>query len=331
MTSNNINRNTLISMLQYMRPAYSMAEEMFCKEYLEPVFGEPDVDNNYICVVGDKPKIAFTAHTDTVHKSGGIQTLKIEDNFVTSVGSNCLGADCTTGLWLMLGMIEAGVEGVYVAHAAEEIGGIGSTALVARNPDWLSHIQACISFDRYGTNSVITNQGGFRTCSDEFACSVADTLHMPQLLPDSGGTYTDSVEYADVVRECSNLSVGYYDQHTSRESQDLLFAETLLERLIAASWSTLEIVRDPTLPRDYSSRGWKNNYYGYIDRKGYDDDDDREEDLNAIRRILLDRPIQVAELLLDYGLNAESLCEELQVSFADQMYYTDAMSSKSYY
>ena len=106
-----------------------------------------------------------------------------------------------------------------------------------------------------------------------FAYSVADALHMSQLLPDTGGTYTDSVEYADVVRECSNISVGYYDQHTSKESQDLLFAETLLERLIAASWDTLEIVRDPTLPREYSSRDWKNYYYGYIDRKGFEDDE----------------------------------------------------------
>ena len=127
-------RHTLISMLQTMRPAYSLAEQRFCETYLEPVFGKPDTHGNYILSVGVDPNIAFTAHTDTVHRQEGIQTLSVEDNFITTMTGSCLGADCTTGLWLMLGMIEAGIEGVYIAHAAEEIGGIGSSSLVADNP-----------------------------------------------------------------------------------------------------------------------------------------------------------------------------------------------------
>lgn len=316
-------RHTLISMMQSMRPAYSLTERMFCKTYLEPVFGRPDAHGNYILTVGNKPTIAFTAHTDTVHRSEGIQTLSVENNFITTMTGSCLGADCTTGLWLLLGMIEADVPGVYVAHAAEEIGGVGSSRLVEDNPDWLSNIQACISFDRFGTDSVITHQSGKRTASDAFALSLAGILGMPQLKPDTTGSYTDSMEYAGVVPECSNLSVGYYDQHTAKESQDILYAETLLERLCEAPWSALVISRDPTQPAEYEASVW-----GYSNTLS---DEVDEESVDAITRLILDRPRMVAELLYDYGLTLDVLCDELSIDYSDQQHYADEYSAKNYY
>lgn len=305
-------RAKLIDLLQYMRPAYSPVELAFCREHLVPVFGEPDVHGNYILSVGDNPTIAFTAHTDTVHKVGGLQKLKIEDNVVTTVTGDCLGADCTTGIWLLLGMIEAGIEGVYIAHAAEEIGGVGSTNLVSDNPDWLSNIQVCLSFDRFGTDSIITHQGGLRTASDSFAHSLSEILGMPNLKPDSTGTYTDSAEYACRVPECSNLSVGYHDQHTKLESQDLTFAETLLERLVEADWSALRVERDPTLlEADYHVS------------TGLTSSDDDQAELESLKRLLVDRPSMVAGLLFEYGLTATHLCEELGLDPQDLTYYLE--------
>ena len=301
----------LIDMCSYMRPAYSDAEKDFCKTYLQPVFGEPDRHGNYIKVIGDQPALAFTAHTDTVHAIDGIQTLSVDDDFLTTMTGSCLGADCTTGLWLMLGMIEAGIEGVYIAHAAEEIGGVGSTALVKDNPVWLDDISACISFDRYGTESIITHQGGSRTASDEFAASLALALDMPFLKPDTGGTYTDSLEYAHIVPECTNISVGYYSQHSVRESQDLLFAEMLLERLIEADWSLLVYKRDPSVPMggiDYLTAA-----YG---------DDEEEKALTKLDDLIFNYPQKVAQVLLEYGLTAELLAEEMGV---------DVNSYKDYY
>jgi len=220
-------------------------------------------------------------------------------------------------------MIEAGIEGVFVAHAAEEIGGIGSSNLVLDNPAWLSNIQVCLSFDRFGTNSVITHQGGRRTASDDFAESLADILGMPQLKPDTTGTYTDSMEYAGIVPECSNLSVGYYDQHTSKESQDILYAETLLERLCKADWSALVVSRDHTQPITYDDAL----------RSSYQDasDEVNEEDIDAITALLLDRPRLIAELLYDYGLTIDVLADELKLDYSDMRYYTDEHSAKSYY
>ena len=304
--------HTLVNWLQYMRPAYSHTERLFCERYLEPIFGKPDEHGNYIKVIGNRPNIAFTAHTDTVHKVEGIQTLKVEGDFITTTTGSCLGADCTTGLWLLAGMIEAGVEGVYVAHAAEEIGGIGSTRLVADRPSWINELDAVISFDRFGTESIITHQGGCRTASDEFSKSLAVALDLP-LKADTYGVYTDSLEYAEVVSECTNLSVGYYNQHTTRESQDLHYAQILLERLIAAPWGTLAIVRDPTYLETLGGN------YRFDEGNNASD----EEDVDALERLLVDRPTMMAQLLFEYGFTVEALADELNLSYTDLDYYLD--------
>ena len=306
--------NKLVAMLQYMRPAYSFTEHMFCREYLEPVFGLPDVHGNYVKIVGDNPTICFTAHTDTVHRGpGGIQTIKLDGDIVSTVDGNCLGADCTTGLWLMLYMIDAGVEGVYVAHAAEEIGGIGSTALVADNPPWLDYIQACISFDRYGETSIITHQSAGRTASDNFARSLATVLDLP-MRPDQYGTYTDSYEYADVVSECTNISVGYNHQHTSSETQDLHFVQVLAERLVAADWSRLVIERDPSVPERWG-------HTSYMPYSPYTRQDADSNEVEAMERLLIDRPGQLAALLVEYGFTVETTCEELGLDYLDVQNY----------
>ena len=312
--NNKVNRQMLVSMLRHMRPAYSVAEEAFCNEYLYPVFGKPDKHGNYIHIIGDQPDIMFTAHTDTVHKVGGLQEVVIENSFARSANSNCLGADCTTGLWILLGMIEAGVEGVYVAHAAEEIGGIGSSSLVIDKPDWLNYVDICISMDRYGTNSIITHQSYMRTASDAFANSLSAVLGMRSMQPDTNGLYTDSFEYAEVVAECTNISVGYYDQHTSKESQDLYFAETLLERLCKADWSLLDVSRDPTLPDVIHERSMA-RYDSYYE--------DSEDELLAIKRLMMDRGESLAKLLLEYGLTAEAILDEIGVD--------DATGYRNYY
>ena len=306
-----VTKHLLVNLLQYMRPAYSTTELLFNERYLEPVFGKPDEHGNYTLVLGDRPNICFTAHTDTVHKQEGIQTLKIEDDIVTSITGSCLGADCTTGLWLMLGMIDAGVEGVYVAHAAEEIGGIGSAALVKDRPAWLIEVDAVISFDRFGTTSIITHQGGQRTASDEFALSLASILDI-NLSTDQYGTYTDSLEYAGVIPECTNISVGYFDQHTTRESQDLHFAEVLLERLIEADWSALAIFRNPDVYEPFSL-----SYDAYVDSQ------EEAEELRSLEKLVLDRPTEVAKLLHEYGITLDVICDELGLDYADKSWYTD--------
>ena len=151
-----------------------------------------------------------------------------------------------------------------------------------------------------------------RTASDDFAKSLAGALELPQLKPDRHGTYTDSMEYAEIVSECTNISVGYYNQHTAKESQDLEYAEMLLERLIEADWSALVFSRDPTVV-EYTE--------GSVGRYSEGAEDDAE--VAKIWKLLLDRPSEVAELLYSYGFTMDDMCDELDLDLIDRSFYTD--------
>ena len=317
--------HSLVEMLRYKRPEGSDTQKAFCKRFLEPTFGKPDQFGNYIKIIGDKPNVCFTAHHDTVHTTDGFQKLIIMNDVVSisnHADSNCLGADCTTGVWLILGMIEFGVQGVYVIHSAEESGCQGSQQLVASEPKWLSYIDAVISFDRKGQNSVITHQMGLRTASDAFAKSFIDVVNISQLKPDSTGSYTDSNEYASVVSECTNISVGYYNQHTKNEVQDLDYADELLIALCQADWSGLVFERDASKVEDL----WQHNdKYGY--KYNYDDDN-----TYALEQIIVDYPTRVAELLDQYGFNPHTLMEECQIDDMSRYYnYSDNYGSNKYW
>ena len=321
---------SLIEMLRYKRPQGTQTQDEFCERFLEPHFGLPDRHGNYILSIGDAPKLCFASHHDTVHRTEGLQQLVVTSNVVsvadTSI-SSCLGADCTTGVWLMLGMIEAGIEGVYVVHAAEEVGCVGSSALVKDNPYWLTGIDAVISFDRYGDTSVITHQMGKRTASSEFATSFADALDLPQLIADPNGSYTDSNEYADVVSECTNISVGYYGQHGVNETQDLEFADLLMYKLCAADWSKLVIARDPSLYEsqyeddNYWSKNWS-RLYDEVSSPDMSDDYDRESIISLIEN----NTCAVADMLIKMGMTADLLAEEVGVD--DSRYINDYINRR---
>lgn len=286
----------LLEMLSYRRPEGSDTQKEFCRRFLEPVFGLPDRHGNFTHIVyGDAEYVTtcFTSHHDTVHHNEGIQKVIFDPHlghaYTEDPDSNCLGADCTTGIWLMLEMIEAGVPGVYCVFAGEESGCVGSTALLKDNPYWLDDIDVMISFDRYGLDSIITHQASGRTASDDFAKSLAEALDMDNLKPDPGGIFTDSYVFSDTVNECTNLSVGYYNQHTKKEYQDTHFALHLVDKLINADWSKLVVARDPDLYE---------NLHG-----------DPKPD--SVEEIVWQNPYEVAELLESWGFTAHQLNEAL--------------------
>lgn len=341
----------LLTMLTYKRKEGSVGQQLFNNRFLKPMLGKPDVNDNYICqvtkdgkvirlnVASDVPKdtIAFMAHHDTVHRTDGRQKVFLDpvSNICyvdESNGKECLGADCTTGVWLILEMIKAKVPGVYVVHAGEECGGIGATALVKSNPIWLANIFAAISFDRFGVGSVITHQMGERTCSESFANDLGDILGLG-MEPDSGGVYTDSYEYATNVSECTNISVGYYSQHSNKEHQNLGFAMHLKDALIKADWSKLRGYRDPSVIEydDWGTigKGWTSKYKqqgsSYMSR--FDDNyyediyskastmDDNLEVLSAkyktMEKVIEEFPYEIAEILSEYGYNKDGLLKDI--------------------
>lgn len=238
------NIEDMFEMLRYMRPHRSKPERRFIQHFISPLGVECDKYGNRYKRIGNAP-IMYSAHTDTVHKKGGMQRIGIKGmEFVvpSKSDSNCLGADNTAGVWMLREMILAKKPGLYVFHRGEECGGLGSRWLSKNRPDLTKHIKAAIAFDRRGTSSIITHQIGGRCCSDDFGLSLADELKMGHKL-DSGGSFTDTASYIDVIPECTNVSVGFYSEHSSRESLDMAYLDKLRTAMLGMNWEKLVIKR----------------------------------------------------------------------------------------
>lgn len=313
--------NRLAVMLQYKRPANTPIIGWFISEYIESVChdlgGFYDEAQNYIVRIGDNSRVMFSSHTDTVHNNEGTQRLLISGDRITSVKESCLGADDTTGIWLMLEMIKAGVAGLYIFHASEEIGGVGSAYFANHYAYLLQGIDYAIAFDRKGTDSIITHQSSGRCCSNAFASSMG--LLLPKgYKADSGGTFTDTANYVHLVGECTNISVGYYDQHTSKESQSISHAMLLRDSMLAFDESKLicerkagEIDPDDYLAFDdsyYSKRygsglSYSSKRYAY---GAYDD-------YQTMYDYVVSNPDEVADLLESLGYDLPYFTDRYKV------------------
>jgi len=251
---------SLIDILSHCRPYPSPGEQAFIASYLDVIDGMvcDEIGNRYIRVPnadGTKSNVMWSCHTDSVHnpKMDGRQNLRWDaDGNVLSLNEGkagqCLGADDGAGMWLLLEMLKLGKPGLYIFHRGEEKGGIGSRWLVKNTPEVVEGIDFAIAFDRAALSSVITFQGGTRCCSDDFGNALGAALSEIDGLAyklDQGGTFTDTKVYTDLVAECTNVSVGYYNQHGPRETLDVMHMIRLREALIRLDTSKLPIVRKP--------------------------------------------------------------------------------------
>ncbi len=251
-------------MISTMRPMGTEIERGFVEKYILSIEGmqQDDKGNCYICIGDPNPKVMWSCHTDTVHSIEGTQRLEITfDHFLRlpdDTRASCLGADDTAGCFLMLEMIEAQIPGLYVFHWGEEMGRIGSEWLARTNPGFVKGIQACIAFDRKGFYDVITHQCGERCCSQAFVDSIVGML--PEgYKADPTGSFTDSYSYRDLIPECTNLSVGYFNAHSRTECINLYALFLLREALVKFDVEKLVIARDPSArPFDgrHAGRSW---------------------------------------------------------------------------
>lgn len=163
-----------------------------------------------------------------------------------------LGADNAAGMWLCLEMIAAGVPGAYIFHRGEERGGIGSRGMADHHYPWLSRFNYAIAFDRRGTGDIITEMMCGVTCSREFALALAAKLNMAPGVPlayrpDDTGSFTDTANYRRIIPECTNISVGYENEHGPSEVLDVEHLLLLRDALVFAfkqGGTDLPVVRD---------------------------------------------------------------------------------------
>ena len=219
----------IIKFFEYRRLHNSPTLQEFMATYLLECAPEqtPYIDTvgniHYDLRIDSTNRTLFTAHVDSVTQVGGMQRVMITDGVLhlhpKENISTCLGADDGSGILVLLALIKAHVPAYYVFTQGEERGGIGASYLADHNPDLLLQFDRAIAFDRKGTSSVISHQGWGRCCSDVFADALSDALSNDTLMyaPDDTGIYTDTAEFTTLIPECTNVSVGYYREHTKDE------------------------------------------------------------------------------------------------------------------
>ena len=233
---------------------------------------------NYYIQIGETPSTMFTCHLDTADKTQTRVKHVFDGNIIRTDGNSILGADDKAGMTVILYMIKKQVPGLYYFFIGEEVGCIGSRKLADTwtKTEFSKYIKKVVSFDRRGTDSIITYQMFGRCCSDEFAQELANRMNATgnkmKMKLDDTGILTDSAKFVKLVPECTNISVGYQNEHTGKESQDIEFLQRLCNTVVKVDWETLPIKRDALDDEDdydhyYSGYGYesmsKYNYGNY--------------------------------------------------------------------
>ena len=212
---------------------------------------QKDEVGNYYKIIGKTPQTMFTSHLDTADREQKDTKLysMIEngEEYIVTDESTILGADDKSGVAVMLYMMSHNIPGLYYFFIGEERGGIGSNKLsrIYDTVSYLKEIKRCVSFDRRNYHSVITSQLGRRCCSDEFGTALCKEYNKNglDLSLDPTGIYTDSASFIDDIRECTNISVGYFHEHTGQEYQNMNYLISLCEASIKVNWNSLPTTR----------------------------------------------------------------------------------------
>lgn len=261
--------NKLLDIMTYRREHDSKGEKAFIKSYLKgfkPIKSRAGeiLAYSYDIASKNKNRVLWSCHIDTMHRNQP-DVIKQEvyldpfDIAFVDSHSDCLGADNGAGVFLMLEMIEAGIAGTYLFHRGEEKGCWGSSQIAKDHEEYLKTFTHAIAFDRKGTTSIITHQSGSRACSDKLGNQLASLFGMGYKLDDSG-VYTDTAEYTHLIPECLNISIGYANEHTSKESLDVSHVMALRDKILSIQWNKINLKVDRKPEPKYSRYGYSYEY-----------------------------------------------------------------------
>lgn len=198
---------------------------------------------------GSVPTHGLCAHLDDVSKESRIIERRISTEngrtLVHSEHGSILGADDKAGVAIILALVAHNVPGQYYLFTGEEQGLTGSRHAAASG--WGTELEILIALDRKGRRDLVHTQLNVRCCSDEFAKALCASINNTGMdyWPIKGGS-TDSAPFMGIVKECSNISVGYESAHGNEEVQDLTHLGNLASALSLVDWSTIPRVRVPS-------------------------------------------------------------------------------------
>ena len=360
-----VDQMQLIEMLRYRRPHGSESEKTFIDNFIiNPLKSMPHCNPVHIDAVGnihafvpykddtdpEQEYVLFSCHTDTVHSDPGLQVVMVDAKSMAYIDARglkgkqafgeCLGADCATGVWIMMHMLKRKVPGYYVFHRGEECGGIGSSFIAEDfKKSIATPIKWAIAFDRKGYNDIITHQSGIRCASQAAGEQLKKALSEKGLNYElsQNGSFTDTANYKYCVSECFNLSVGYHKQHGPNETQDMMFAKRLLDALCSIDWHSFVSFRDheeaakqiathqrfPAVAREtyIGTEDFLNTIEVVIPPDDVIDEFGTDADEALLRQLVTEFPELAVRLLKTLGITEADILEALEEVNPDVKFY----------
>ncbi|MFA5586132.1 MAG: hypothetical protein WDA02_06250 [Saccharofermentanales bacterium] len=311
----------------------TFGKEETLKEFF-PDGMQEDEHGNFFIKIGNS-KTMFCGHLDTYSREYKRVYHIIQDDIIMTDGTTTLGGDDKAGIVIMIKMIESGIPGLYYFFRGEEgvtspTGTWGSKQALKSYKDIFKTYEKCIAFDRKGFSSIISQQSYSKCCSDDFVDALSNEFKKQGLEyeDDKTGMWCDSGVFMGIIPECTNLSVGYQNEHTFKETQDIEHLEKLVDACIKIDWEKLPVKRDPSkVSKSYGRYRYDYDYdwdydYGYYTRKTrnnkktiiYDDIN------NMSSRDIFDELLELLELLGYECLNPEPFIEAEDIYFQSVIY-----------
>lgn len=239
-------------------------------------------------------KPLFSAHMDMVNTEGyklkGSETVVTDPVFTLDddacirlyrgknekANQTSLGADDKNGIWVVLMLLKEGYEINFAFCHSEEIGGAGSTQIIAdkESAQFIENCQYGVIIDRRNANDII----GYE---NEYCLALDDRIHA--FAKENGfkfsparGSISDADRFSRLI-ECVNLSCGYYEPHLSREYTNLnelwntfLFCKKMLDEFVYQSVSPERIRKFKKAACPYSeyskTTATASNYSKYLNK-----------------------------------------------------------------
>jgi hypothetical protein len=170
----------------------------------------------------------FVAHMDTVNDFDMKKQLVFDKELqILSRQDGILGADDKAGVNLILNHIE---NVNFILTIDEEIGALGMQELVDKSKlldDLIEFNVSCaIELDRKGTNDILGDTHGY--CGKDLQVQLENAL--PGYLGNVG-VFTDIDYLCDIIAS-TNISVGYFNQHSKNEYLDVKHFNWVNDRMV---------------------------------------------------------------------------------------------------
>ena len=241
-------KETFLKLTEYTTPFRTESD-------LEPLLSsmisdlKKDPIGNYHKILGDSETL-FTCHLDNFCKEKQKVNHVIENNIIRTDETTILGADNKAGVCVLLYLISNNVPGHYCFFVGEEpiiSGGCFGSSLFSQAFKSITKFKRAIAFDRKETSSIVTRQMAQDCCSPEFADELVKCFieNMIWAESDPTGYYTDTSSFMELISECTNISVGVWNEHTKQEYVDIEYAERVAIAASKINWETLPSIREP--------------------------------------------------------------------------------------